>query len=169
MIPIAVLIYLLMVERWTAGSAVFWSIVLLMGIIVIQHAVAAARGGEGGIGAAIVDGFREIYDGLVSGARNMVNIAVAVATAGIIVGAVSSTGLNNAMVGVVEAISGGDVYVLLAAHRRGLHRSRHGASDHRQLHRRRLADGRRHRRAGQRLGARPAADRRPPVRVLFRG
>ena len=112
-IPIAVLIYLLMVERWTAGSAVFWSIVLLMAIIVVQHAVAAAKNGERGIGPAVIDGFREIYDGLVSGARNMVNIAVAVATAGIIVGAVSSTGLNNAMVGVVEAISGGDVYVLL--------------------------------------------------------
>ena len=112
-IPIVVLIYLLMVERWTAGSAVFWSIVLLMAIIVIQHAVAAAKNGERGIGPAVIDGFREIYDGLVSGARNMVNIAVAVATAGIIVGAVSSTGLNNAMVGVVEAISGGDVYVLL--------------------------------------------------------
>ena len=112
LIPIVVLIYLLMVERWTAGSAVFWSIVLLMAIIVAQHAWEAARGGRS-VGRAIADGFVEIYDGLVSGARNMVNIAVAVATAGIIVGAVSSTGLNNAMVGVVEAISGGDVYVLL--------------------------------------------------------
>ena len=113
LIPIVVLVYLLMVERWTAGSAVFWSIVLLMAIIVAQHAVAAARGGERAVVRAIADGFAEIYDGLVSGARNMVNIAVAVATAGIIVGAVSSTGLNNAMVEVVEAISGGDVYILL--------------------------------------------------------
>ena len=113
LIPIVVLIYLLMVERWTAGSAVFWSIVLLMAIIVVQHALEAARGGEGGIGRGVAAGFAEIYDGLISGARNMVNIAVAVATAGIIVGAVSSTGLNNAMVGVVEAISGGNVYILL--------------------------------------------------------
>ncbi len=113
LIPIIVLIYLLMVERWTAGSAVFWSIVLLMAIIVVQRAVAAIRGGERGLGRAVADGFVEIYDGLVSGARNMVNIAVAVATAGIIVGAVSSTGLNNAMVGLVEAISGGNVYILL--------------------------------------------------------
>ncbi len=111
--PIVVLVYLLMVERWTAGSAVFWSIVLLMAIIVAQHAVAAATGGERGIGRAIVDGVVAIYEGLVSGARNMVNIAVAVAVAGIIVGAVSSTGLNNAMIGVVEAISGGNIYVLL--------------------------------------------------------
>ncbi|MCY4502418.1 MAG: DUF3394 domain-containing protein, partial [Alphaproteobacteria bacterium] len=49
----------------------------------------------------------------VAGARNMIGIAVAVAAAGVIVGAVSSTGLNNAMVGVVEAIAGSNVYVLL--------------------------------------------------------
>ncbi len=42
--------------------------------------------------------------GMISGTRNMVTIGVAVATAGIIVGAVSSTGLNNAMVGLVEAM-----------------------------------------------------------------
>jgi TRAP-type uncharacterized transport system fused permease subunit len=50
---------------------------------------------------------------MVAGARNMIAIAVAVAAAGIIVGAVASTGLNNAMVAVVEAISGGNVYILL--------------------------------------------------------
>ena len=113
LIPIIVLIYLLMVQRWTAGSAVFWSIILMMVIIVAQHAVAAALGGQRSLPRAVADGFGEIYAGLVSGARSMINIAIAVATAGIIVGAVSSTGLNNAMVGVVEAISGGNVYVLL--------------------------------------------------------
>ena len=50
---------------------------------------------------------------MVAGARNMIGIAVAVGAAGIIVGAVSSTGLNNAMVGVVEAIAGNNIYVLL--------------------------------------------------------
>ena len=49
LIPIVVLIYLLMVERWTAGSAVFWSIMLLMAIIVVQHALEAAKKGERGI------------------------------------------------------------------------------------------------------------------------
>merc|ERR1711991_257390 len=43
----------------------------------------------------------------------MVNIAIAIATAGIIVGAVGSTGLSNAMIEVVEVISGGNIYILL--------------------------------------------------------
>ena len=113
LIPIVVLVYLLMVERWTAGSAVFYSIILLMVIILYQHVAIALRSdtmtGMDGLRAGISD----IYAGLVTGARNMIGISIAVASAGIIVGAVSSTGLNNAMVGVVEALSGGNVYVLL--------------------------------------------------------
>ena len=163
LIPIIVLVYLLMVERWSPSSAVFYSIVWMMLIILgakvfpkrFDHAFlvvplglpvlvsTALRWGLGqnatdatlwGLvvalvvvaGMAVVSwrrdpsalddlkaGFSEIGGGMVAGARNMVTIGVAVATAGIVVGAVSSTGLNNAMVGVVEAISGGNIYILL--------------------------------------------------------
>ena len=114
LIPIVILVYLLIVERWSAHSAVFYSILSLMVIIVARRVAASARGAApGGLGEAVRDGFTEIYLGMVAGARNMIGIAVAVAAAGIIVGSVSSTGLNNAMVGVVEAIAGSNVYVLL--------------------------------------------------------
>ena len=113
LIPITVLVYLLMVMRWTAGTAVFYSILLMMIIILMEKVWHEMRGGGSDAVRALNDGLRLIYDGLVAGARNMVNIAVAVAAAGIIVGAVGSTGLNNAMVGVIEAISGGNVYILL--------------------------------------------------------
>ena len=113
LIPITVLVYLLMVMRWTAGTAVFYSILLMMIIILMEKVWHEMRGGGSDAVQALNDGLRLIFDGLVAGARNMVNIAVAVASAGIIVGAVGSTGLNNAMVGVIEAISGGNVYILL--------------------------------------------------------
>ena len=113
LIPIAVLIYLLMVERWTAGTAVFYSILLLMIIIVIERIWLELRGGGANALKGLKEGIVEIYYGLIAGARNMVSIAIAVAAAGIIVGAVGSTGLNNALVGVIEAISGGNVYLLL--------------------------------------------------------
>ncbi len=113
LIPIAALVYLLMVERWTAGTAVFYSIILTMIIIVAERIYHEVRSGEADAVQALKDGMWLVYGGLVSGARNMINIAIAVAAAGIIVGAVSSTGLNNALVGVVETISGGNVYVLL--------------------------------------------------------
>lgn len=163
LVPIAVLLYLLMVERWTAGSSVFYSIILLMLVILAQTTfpkslrpglamllygipivlfailrfpaamsidtalfwslgatllvifgqIAFKNSREGAVGGDVWLAFREIYDGLIAGARNMIGIAIAVAAAGIIVGAVGSTGLNNALVGVVEAVSGGNVYILL--------------------------------------------------------
>lgn len=112
-IPIVVLVYLLMVERWTPGSSVFYSILLIMAIILFQHLLDAFRGDGRTLGQAAGEGFKEIYAGLVAGARNMVPIAIAVAAAGIIVGAVSATGLNNKMVEVVEVLSGGNIYALL--------------------------------------------------------
>ena len=112
-IPIVVLVYMLMILRWTAGTAVFYSIMLMMGIMILESVWHEKKTGVGDIGAAVKKGFCEIYGGLIAGARNMVGIAIAVATAGIIVGAVGSTGLNNALVGVIEAISGGNVYILL--------------------------------------------------------
>ena len=45
---------------------------------------------------------------------NMISLAVAIATAGIIVGAVSSTGLSNNLIIIVEAISGGNIIYLLS-------------------------------------------------------
>ena len=114
LIPIVLLVYLLMVERWTPSSSVFYAIIALMVIIIGQNMFRAWRGGETGVGAAVLAGFAEIHGGLVAGARNMIGIAVAVAAAGIIVGSVSSTGLNNALVEVVETISGGNVFILLA-------------------------------------------------------
>lgn len=62
---------------------------------------------------AFLASLKEIVEGLIAGSRNMINIGIAVASAGIIVGAVGSTGLNNALVGIVEVISGGNVYILL--------------------------------------------------------
>ena len=113
LIPIIILVYLLMVERWSAHSAVFYSIVSLMAIIVARQVVDAVRGGDRTVAGALIEGLKEICAGMVSGARNMIGIAVAVGAAGIIVGAVGSTGLNNAMVGVVEAIAGSNIYLLL--------------------------------------------------------
>ena len=113
LIPIGVLVYLLMFKRWTAATAVFYSIITLVLIMLIQQIVIAARDEKSSIVTGVKNGIVSIFLGMVSGARNMVGVAIAIATAGIIVGAVSSTGLNNAMVGVIEALSSGNVYALL--------------------------------------------------------
>ncbi len=112
LIPIFILIYLLLIERWSAASSIFYSIISLFLIISITEILKAFKKGEGII-IGFQKGFNKIITGLEKGALNMISLAVAIATAGIIVGAVASTGLSNNLVVIVEAISGGNVIVLL--------------------------------------------------------
>lgn len=108
LIPILALVYLLVVERWSPASAVFYSILLMMAIILVKSARDAGdplTGLKNGIGV--------IHAALTAGARNMISVTAATGAAGLIVGVVSATGLNNAMLGLIEAISQGNVYILL--------------------------------------------------------
>jgi TRAP transporter 4TM/12TM fusion protein len=113
LIPIFILVYLLLIERWTAASAVFYSILSLM-IIILVRAVLTAKKNNLSLFDGLKFGINEIIAGLEKGAINMINVAIAIATAGIIVGAVASTGLSNNLIVIVEAISGGNVIILLA-------------------------------------------------------
>ena len=113
LIPIALLIYLLIIKRWTAGSSVFYSILAMMAIMIIQKIDYKQLNNITYILQQVIEGFKDIIRGMIRGAMNMVNVAIAIATAGIIVGAVSSTGLSNAMIEVVELISGGNIIILL--------------------------------------------------------
>jgi TRAP transporter 4TM/12TM fusion protein len=112
LIPIAVLVYLLLINNWTASSAVFYSITSLLVVIIVKNLWSAAQGD-----LTIIDSlklsFNQIMIGFEKGAINMVSVGVAIATAGIIVGAVSSTGLSNNLIMVVETIAGSNVIILL--------------------------------------------------------
>ena len=112
LIPIGVLIYLLLVMNWTAASAVFYSIFSLIFIILISEIMTCRKEGQS-IQVGLVQAFNKVITGFEKGAVNMISVGIAIATAGIIVGAVSSTGLSNNLIIVVEAISGGNIIYLL--------------------------------------------------------
>jgi TRAP transporter 4TM/12TM fusion protein len=112
LLPIFLLVWLLMVERMTTGTAIFYSTLFLFVVIIGQEIRSALSDGNG-LARGVSNGFWIVVAGLIQGAKNMIGVAIAVAGAGIIVGAVGSTGLNNALIGVIEAISGGNVYILL--------------------------------------------------------
>ena len=69
-----------------------------------QGALAARRSG-----AALGD----LWRGLVLGARNMIGIGVATASAGLIVGVITLTGMGLMMTEFVEYVSGGNVLIML--------------------------------------------------------
>jgi TRAP transporter 4TM/12TM fusion protein len=113
-LPIVVLVWALMVDRLSPGLSAFWATAFMIFILITQRPLFAFFRGTGDFGGQVVRGFRELFDGLVSGARNMIGIAIATATAGIIVGAVSQTGVGSALAQVVEQLSGGYIMAILA-------------------------------------------------------
>ncbi|WP_413717981.1 TRAP transporter permease [Silicimonas sp. MF1-12-2] len=113
LLPVVVLVWALMVDRKSPGLSAFWAAAFMTFILVTQRPLEAIFRGEGNVGGAIRNGFRELLEGLEAGARNMIGIGIATATAGIIVGAVSQTGVGSALADVVEVLSGGNILAIL--------------------------------------------------------
>ncbi|MAS07216.1 MAG: C4-dicarboxylate ABC transporter [Ahrensia sp.] len=112
-LPVVVLVWALMVERLSPGLSAFWASAFMIFILLTQRPLFAIFRGESDMGAAVKRGWDELIDGLISGARNMIGIGIATATAGIIVGAVSQTGVGSALADVVEVLSGGNLLAIL--------------------------------------------------------
>ena len=113
LLPVVVLVWCLMVERLSPGLSAFWASVLMIFILITQRPLKAMFRGGGDIGAEFGQGFRDFIDGLISGARNMIGIGIATSTAGIIVGAVSQTGVGAVLADMVEALSFGNIMLIL--------------------------------------------------------
>jgi len=112
-LPVIVLVWCLMVERLSPGLSAFWATVLMVFIMLTQRPVIAIFRGHGDIKADLHEGLMDLWNGLVTGARNMIGIGIATATAGIIVGAVSQTGVGLVLADVVETISMGNLLLIL--------------------------------------------------------
>jgi len=102
--PLFVLIYYLVIARSSPAFAVVWAIATLVLLMLAQAPVKARLRGEP-VGAALIAGLGDVIRGLEAGARNMVGIAVAVATAGIVVGTVNLTGLGLRLTEIIEAVA----------------------------------------------------------------
>ncbi|WP_275286296.1 TRAP transporter permease [Halomonas elongata] len=112
-LPVILLIWCLMVERLSPGLSAFWATVLMIFIMLTQRPITAMFRHRSNFGADVREGFLDLWDGLVTGARNMIGIGIATATAGIIVGAVSQTGVGLVLADVVEILSMGNLMLIL--------------------------------------------------------
>lgn len=107
LLPIAVLMWCLVVERFSPGLAAFWATVCMVVIVLTERPLAAFLRRRPAWSAEFRRGCRNFVAGLIAGARNMIGIGVATAAAGLIVGTVTLTGIGQVMVEFVELISGG--------------------------------------------------------------
>jgi len=108
LIPIFVLIYLLVYLRFTASYSIFYATVALIFVNLINKLIKQPNFQD-----ALKIWFNQTIVGFEKGAINMVGVGIAIATAGIIVGAVGSTGLSTNLIIVIESIAKDNVIILI--------------------------------------------------------
>ena len=113
LIPVGVLIWCLMVEELSPGLSAFYGVITQVVLMVTQRPLIAFFRKQGDFGRQFRVGFKEVVNGCDDGARNMIGIAVATGCAGIIVGAITLTGLGLRMTDFVEFVSQGNILAML--------------------------------------------------------
>jgi TRAP transporter 4TM/12TM fusion protein len=113
LLPIVVLVWCLTVERFSPGLSAFWASVFMIFILLTQRPLIGFFTKKGNAAEQVKQGFDDLLESLVSGARNMIGIGVATAAAGIVVGVVTLTGIGLVMTDFVEFISGGSIILML--------------------------------------------------------
>ena len=108
LIPIFVLIYLLVYLRFTASYSIFYATIALISVNLINKLIKQPNFKDG-----LKIWFNQTVVGFEKGALNMVGVGIAIATAGVIVGAVGSTGLSTNLIIVIESIAKDNVVILL--------------------------------------------------------
>lgn len=127
-IPLGVLLFFLVVMRRSPVTSALLAIESLAVIMLVQRPIIAfltlaihRRAGTLDpdvdvprfILMAARDGFKDLWNGLIMGARNMISVGVATATAGIIVGVVTITGLVGRFITLIDTISMGNIVLML--------------------------------------------------------
>jgi len=108
LIPIFVLIYLLVYLRFTASYSIFYATIALIFVNLINKLIKQSNFQD-----ALKTWFNQTIVGFEKGAINMVGVGIAIATAGVIVGAVGSTGLSTNLIIVIESVAKDNVTILL--------------------------------------------------------
>ncbi len=111
LIPIFVLIYLLVYLRLTASYSIFYATISLVSVNFLYKAITSRKNNN--LKENLSLWWNETVVGLQKGAINMIAVGVAIATAGVIVGAVGSTGLSTNLIIVIESIAKDNVIILL--------------------------------------------------------
>ncbi len=113
-LPIVILIWCIIIERLSPALSAFWATIAMIIVTLTQHPIKAIFRGQGGqSGPGFAKGISQWVDGMISGSRNMIGIAIATGAAGLIVGTISLTGAHQVIGEFVEFLAGGNLMVML--------------------------------------------------------
>ena len=113
LLPVILLIWLLTVERFSPETSVYWATMFMMFIVLTQKLILAIFRGQSNPAYQLISSVKDLKLGFVNGARNMIGVGVATTAAGIIVGTVTLTGVGQLIIGWVEFIAAGNLFLIL--------------------------------------------------------
>ena len=108
LIPIFVLIFLLVYMRFTASYSIFYATLSLILVNLLNKIIKESNFRNG-----LIVWYNQTIVGFEKGAINMVGVGIAIATAGVIVGAVGSTGLSTNLIIVIESVAKDNIVILI--------------------------------------------------------
>jgi len=113
LLPVILLIWLLTVERFSPETSVYWATLFMIFIVLTQKIFLGIFRGSLDFVNQLIQGLRDIKAGFINGANNMIGVGVATTAAGIIVGTVTLTGVGQLIIGWVEFIAAGNLFLIL--------------------------------------------------------
>ena len=113
LVPIVVLLWCVLIERLSPALSAFWGTMAILFVILTQEPLKNYFRGQAWTNSHWGVGFRAALSGMIQGAENMISIGVATAAAGLIIGTVSLTGAHQVIGELVEALSGGNLILML--------------------------------------------------------
>ena len=113
LVPIVVLLWCVLIERLSPALSAFWGTMAILFVILTQEPLKNYFRGQAWTNSHWSVGFRAALSGMIQGAENMISIGVATAAAGLIIGTVSLTGAHQVIGELVEALSGGNLILML--------------------------------------------------------
>jgi TRAP transporter 4TM/12TM fusion protein len=119
LLPVAVLLYYLIVKEYTPLTSAFMSLVAAAGMFITAALVQGLRRApivpglppSPGPGSAMREAGRRLIEACYLGARNMASVSLTCACAGIIVGIVTLTGVGLNLSGIVVDLASGSLYM----------------------------------------------------------
>ncbi|MEH0831759.1 TRAP transporter fused permease subunit [Anaplasma bovis] len=113
-IPVCILVWMLVVEKASSALAGFWTNMFLIFMLIVEDAVISLK--KRNFDCVLRDlcnGAKKVGSAMTASSKNMLAVAIATATAGIVVGAVGLTGFGPIISALVDTLAGSSVLLAL--------------------------------------------------------
>tara|TARA_Y100000591_G_C21821657_1_gene693991 strand:- start:53 stop:2038 length:1986 start_codon:yes stop_codon:yes gene_type:complete len=115
LIPIAVLILMLTVFRFSPDRSALYCILTFVCILLLEKIILSKSRDILSIWGSVIDTKKIVSVGLMNGAKNMITVSIAVSAAGLVMGSIGASGLSNAIQELLTIIAGDSIIPILIA------------------------------------------------------